>query len=83
MFRYLFWFVAGTFSQLGPLGPAAALVACLGLSGGCQNSNLRGDNFQDDSLASQARQMRPHDRNNELFGVTNKAQQIEKDVGIQ
>lgn len=83
MFCYLFRFVAGTFSQLGRYGAAVALVACLGLSGGCQSSNLRGDNFQDDSLASQARQMRPHDRNNELFGVTNKAQQIEKDVGVQ
>ena len=83
MFRYLIRFVAGTLSRLGRLGCSAALFACLGLSGGCEKCNLRGDNFQDDTLASQARQMRSHDRNNELFGVTNKAQQIEKDVGIQ
>jgi hypothetical protein len=64
-------------------GCVAALAACLGLSGCCSQCNLRGDKFADNPLADQGRQLRTPDRNNELFGLSNKAQQIEKDVGIQ
>ncbi len=60
----------------------AAIVACLGLSG-CAKCSLRGDNFNDNSLADQCRSYRKPDAKNELFGFSNKAQQIEKDVGIQ
>jgi hypothetical protein len=65
-------------------GCAAALAACLGLSGCCSSHcSLRGESFPDNPQADQARHLRTPDRNNELFGVSNKAQQIEKDVGIQ
>lgn len=70
-----------TGSQLGRWG-LAVLVVCLGLSAGCAESNLRGDNFHDNALSSQARTARTADKNNEIWGVTNKAQQIEKDLGV-
>jgi hypothetical protein len=79
------WFSAGKMvSRLLRCLGIAAVIACLGLSGCCGNFNsLRGENFRDDELASQGRRLRTPDRRNELFGVTNKAQQIERDVGIQ
>jgi hypothetical protein len=69
--------------RLARWASALVLIACLGVSGCCGNCNLRGESFADDSFASQGRAMRTADRNNELFGVSNKAQQIERDVGVK
>jgi hypothetical protein len=63
---------------------AMATVAILGLSlSGCTSMDLRGDSFREDELTGTARQMRPRETNNEAWGVSNKALQIEKDFGIQ
>jgi hypothetical protein len=58
------------------------LAAVVLLSGCCSPPNLRGDNFADDSLASQARGRRQTDKDNETWGVTTKGRQIEKDLGV-
>ena len=81
MFRLLS--LVGLRSRSSRWGFLAIIVVTLGLSGCCEKCNLRGDNFQDNALADQCRQYRKPDHNNDLFGVSNKAQQIEKDVGVQ
>jgi hypothetical protein len=69
---------------LGRWGCTAALLACLGLPGCCcRTANLRGENFADDGLASQARSMRKPDGNTQPWAITNRGRQIEKDVGYQ
>jgi hypothetical protein len=73
----------GALWRLGRWGCAAVMVACLGLSGCAHKCNLRGDNFTDNALADQARAYRTPDKNNELSGWSNRAQQIEKDVGVK
>jgi hypothetical protein len=81
MFRS--FFTLGISWRLTRWGAAAAVVACLGLAGCCEKCNLRGDKFQDNSFGDQCRSYRTVDKNNELFGLSNKAQQIEKDVGVR
>jgi len=76
-------FLVSLLARLARCGSVAAVLVALGLSGCCQNCNLRGENFSDNALADQCRHYRTPDRQNELFGVSNKAQQIERDVGIQ
>ena len=81
MFR--FFSSNGMLRWLGRWGCAAALLACLGLSGCCKTVNLRGENFADNGLADQCRSYRSPDKNNEVFGASNKAIQIERDLGVQ
>lgn len=72
-------------SKMSRIGRSVmAAVAILGASlSGCTSMDLRGDSFREDELSGTARQMRSRDANNEAWGVSNKAQQIEKDFGIQ
>lgn len=58
-----------------------ALLACLGLSG-CAGFDLRGESFKEDELSGTARQLRPRENKNEAWGTSNKALQIEKDLGF-
>ncbi len=58
------------------------LAACLGLAG-CARFNLRGDPFPEDDISALSRQLRPHDTNAEAWGASNKALQIENDLGYQ
>jgi hypothetical protein len=57
-----------------------AAIACLGLSG-CSRFDLRGESFKEDELSGTFRQLRPRDTKAEPWGVSNKALQIEKDLG--
>ncbi len=56
-----------------------ALLACLGLPG-C--ATLRGESFKEDELSGTARQLRPRENKAEAWGTSNKALQIEKDLGF-
>ena len=58
----------------------AALVACLGLSG-CANLNLRGEGFADDGLSGLSRRLGPTERRQEPFVFSNKARQIDRNLG--
>jgi len=57
-----------------------AAIACLGLSG-CTRFDLRGDSFKEDEVSGTFRQLRPRDTKAEPWGASNKALQIEKDLG--
>jgi hypothetical protein len=61
---------------------AVALLSCMGLTG-CQSCNLMGSGFSDNSLGDQVRGYRKPDTDTEYAGVSNKSQQIEKDLGVQ
>ena len=58
----------------------ALLAACLGTSG-CANLNLRGEYFPDNDLANLARQMRQVDELGPSDAFSNKARQIDRDLG--
>jgi len=58
----------------------AALVACLGMSG-CTNLNLRGGSFPENDLSSWGRQMRGADALGLSQAFSNKARQIDRDLG--
>ena len=73
----------GTGSRLGRWACSAALLACLGLSGGCEKSSVRADAPPEDPLGSQCRQMRPSDNDGSATGFCPKSRQIEKDLGYQ
>jgi len=61
---------------------AGLLLAFLGLAG-CRNLLLdQQTTLPSDPAFEWARRARPADRNNEFWGVSNKARQIERDVGI-
>jgi|GEM_PF-3244165 len=57
-----------------------AAIACLGLSG-CTRFDLRGESFKEDELSGTFRQLRPQDSKAEPWGASNKALQIEKNLG--
>ncbi len=57
-----------------------AMIACLVLPG-CAKVNLRGESFKEDELSGTVRQLRPRDQNAEPWGVSNKALQIERNLG--
>ncbi len=61
---------------------AAAILLCTGLTG-CQSTDLMGSGFSDNSLGDQVRGYRKPDADTEYAGVSNKSQQIEKDLGVQ
>lgn len=58
----------------------AVLVASLGLPG-CAQWNLRGSPFAEDESSDMFRQFRPREGSGEAWGASNKALQIERDVG--
>ena len=62
-----------------------ATVLCVALAGCTRNNNLnvRGDGFEDNSMGETVRQARPQDKNMEVWSFSNKAQQIERDFGVQ
>ena len=69
-------------SRLGRCCAAAALLVCLGLAG-CQAMHLRGESFPDDELSRTARESRPTDNVPEAFSFSNKARQIEHNLGAR
>ncbi len=60
---------------------AGLLLVGLGLAG-CRNLSLDQTTLPSDPAFEWARRARPADANNEFWGVSNKARQIERDVGI-
>ena len=64
------------------IGPwaLAATVACLGLSG-CANLNLRGEKFREEEMSSLARQLRQVNGQGQSFAFSNKARQIDQNLG--
>lgn len=62
---------------------AVAGILSLMLWSGCAGDSLRGDRFAEDPVATEARGMRTPDKNNEVWGATNKARQIENDLGVR
>jgi hypothetical protein len=75
-------------ARLGCWCFAAALVACLGLSG-CttlDKSNFdfsRAEGIGEDSPAHWSQDVRPRETASEFWGISNKARQIEGDCGIR
>jgi hypothetical protein len=55
----------------------------LGLALGCANVNVRGDNSPDNALGDLCRQRRTPDQDCQSAGVSNKAQQVERDLGVE
>ncbi len=60
---------------------ASLLFVDLGLAG-CRSLALDQSSLPSDPAFEWARRARPADPNNEFWGVSNKARQIERDVGI-
>jgi len=58
------------------------ILACLALSG-CANCDLRGEPFPDESLFPWSGQVRQRGEQKEFFGFSNKARQIEQDLGVR
>jgi hypothetical protein len=63
-----------------------AVIACLGLPGCCRNLNLRGENFEGNNLATQARGLRQatsteKQKDEAPWAITNRGREIEKDLG--
>jgi hypothetical protein len=74
-----------TLSKTGRLvrvGGAALLGLCLGLAG-CKQLDLCGPKFDPDPASDWARELRVPDKKNEFWGVSNKARQIEEDLGVR
>jgi hypothetical protein len=80
MFRFLC--PAAMRSHFVCWGLVAAIFVCLAGGGCCSDCNLRGDNFQDDSLAATGRAMRNPDKDSEALGVSTKSRQVERDLGV-
>jgi len=78
MFRSLCTLIAR--QPLGHWCRVAALAACLGISG-CTTLNLRGDGFADNELSNWAGQMRGVDRLGPSHAFSNKARQIDRNLG--
>lgn len=69
--------------QLGRLGRLALVIVCLGMAGCCNSWNLRGDGFPDDELAHVPQQVRPKEPTGVPYGFSNKARQIESNLGYR
>lgn len=77
------WLQDKRYHGLRPLRFVVVLcLAVCGLLVGCSGLDLRGEPFPDDPLARAGRQWRPPQRDGELFGFSNKARQIERNLGI-
>jgi hypothetical protein len=59
----------------------AVTLVCLGL-GGCASCDLKGSNFADNSMADSVSQYRKPESDAQLYGVSAKSQQVEKDLGL-
>jgi hypothetical protein len=68
--------------QFGRLGRLALIVACLSASG-CTGWNLRGEPFSQDELTTLPQQFRTTDPDGEAFTFSNKARQIERNLGYR
>jgi len=64
-----------------PVALHVSLVACC-LIAGCRGVDLRGEPFPDDHLSRAGRQLRVPERESESFAFSNKARQIERNLGI-
>jgi hypothetical protein len=69
-------------SRIGRWCCLAAMAVCLSLSG-CTCLALRDDGFRDFQSAGWTGGMRRPDVQNEFFGASNKARQVERDCGIR
>jgi type IV secretory pathway protease TraF len=90
---YLTWRNCGTTGELAtqrtwrrallalPVALHVCLVACC-LVVGCRSVDLRGEPFPDDPLSRAGRQLRIPERDSESFAFSNKARQIERNLGI-
>lgn len=78
MFRSLFSLVDRFL--LGRRGCLALLLVCLGLAG-CSNLDLRGERFSDNELSNLAGEMRHSDATASSDAFSNKARQIDKNLG--
>lgn len=64
------------------LARAMLLAGCLALPG-CTIPDIRGDKFPEDDWSGFAQQVRPRDTATEAWGATNKALQIEQNLGVR
>ncbi len=64
------------------LAPSTALILCLSLTG-CVNQTLRGNAFPEDDWSSMPKSMRPADDDRLPTAYSNKARQIERNLGIE
>ena len=69
-------------SRLG-LSLAALAAAALLAVGGCANLNVRGDSFPDNSMSDLARRLRQVDGQAQSFAFSNKARQIDENLGVR
>ncbi len=69
-------------AQLRRYCMAVLVIAVLALPG-CKLLNLGGEKYEPDPALEWGRQLRPVDQESEFSGVSNKARQIERNVGIQ
>ncbi len=68
--------------RIRQLGQLMLVVACLAVAG-CCSWNLRGDGFPEDELTSMPKHFRPTDPDGEAFAFSNKARQIERNLGFR
>ena len=72
----------GNMSRHGRLAVWVVVLGCAGLSGCCQWPNLMGPHFQHDEFFESGQKLRKPDRDNEFFGASNKAREIESNLGV-
>ncbi len=58
------------------------VILCLGLPG-CAKWNVRGEPFQEDDFSTLPKRMRPIEAGSETWGASNKAIQIERNLGFR
>jgi len=61
----------------------AFVGAILLAASGCTNMNMRGEGFADDPMTDLARRLRQVDEQAESFAFSNKARQIDRDLGVR
>lgn len=67
---------------LGRWAWVALVLFQVGLSG-CRSWDLRGESFPEDDFSSMPKRLRPFEPGSEAFGVSNKALQIERNLGFR
>ncbi len=70
-----------TAATLGHWFRTGVLIVCLGLAG-CARWNLRGEQFQEDDFSTLPKRLRPVESGGETWGASNKAIQIERNLGF-
>ena len=71
-----------TITHPGRCCAAVGLALCLALCG-CRGWDLRGDKYDPDPTLELPRDLRRPDTNNEFWGFSNKARQIEGNLGVK